>query len=728
MKKTTDALARAKLHLDLGESAEAKKLLIRIDRKYPGEIEVISLLGIITGNEKNYDACVKYFERATRLRPSDVENWYYKGMAHQKMYCHREAISAFTRALKLHPDFFEALHDRANSFREIRFFEEAIADFHRAITLNASRFEVYYNRGITYGLMKRYDDEVSDYHLALALNPHSTESLINLSLAYSLQGNSDKSFEYITKAIEKDNRNPTALAIRAGVFFDRKMFDKAADDCRLALSINPEHPEALSNMAALFEQIRKIEDAVSLLTRLLKHDPNYPFALGRLAHLEAMSNNWKEVERHLPVIRHQLLSKEKVISPFFLLGMCDQPELHLLAAQILLAESFPPHNFPVTKSLHGHHLHRIAYVSNDFHAHATSMLLVGLLEEHDRSRFEIFAISYGPDDDSEMRKRVQASVDKFIDVSGKSDKEIAGIIKNLEIDVAIDLKGFTTGSKLGIFSYRPAPIQVSYLGYPGTTAASYIDFIIADSKVVTEKNRQYFSEKIAYLPHSYQPNDRKRQIPELSLTKAHYGLPNDSIVFASFNNSYKISRSAFSMWLEILRNVPSSVLWLLKTSDIQQKNIIAAASAEGFDCSRIIFAERVAPDENLSRLRLADIYLDNLPYNAHTTASDALWAGVPIFTTAGVSFAGRVAMSLLHAIGMPELVFDNAEEMQSALIEYATSPQKLKILKQKLADNRESSPLFNTALSARHLEMAFDEMLRQEKSEIEFTDFAVAGI
>ncbi|MDY7574178.1 tetratricopeptide repeat protein [Actimicrobium sp. CCI2.3] len=726
MKKITEAVARAKQHLEFGGSAEAKRILAGIDRKHPAQITVISLLGVIAGNEGNYDACAKYFERATRLHPEIVENWYYQGMACQKMQRHAEAISAFSRALQLQPDFFEALHDRANSLRETGLFLESITDFNRAIALDASQFQAFYNRGITYGLMKRYDDEASDYHAALSLNPQSIETLINLSVAYSLLSDHDKSFEYVSKALEKDSRNVAALVIRGELFFDRNIVDKAVDDYRLALSINPNHPAALANIAALFEYLKKPDEAIASLTHLLKYEPGYPFALGRLAHLEAMSCNWVKVEQLVPVIQRRLLLREKVISPFFLLGMVDQPESHLLAAQLQLAESFPPRPALVTISPYLHQRPRIAYVSSDFHAHATSTLMVGLLEEHDRARYDIFAISYGPDDGSAMRQRVRDSVDTFVDVAGKSDKEIARIIKDLEIDIAIDLKGFTTGSKLGIFSYRPAAIQVSYLGYPGTTAAPYIDFLLADSIVVTDENRPYFSEKIAYLPHSYQPNDRQRPIPELSLTRAHYHLPEDGIVFASFNNSYKIARATFSMWLDLLRRVPRSVLWLLKTSDSQQQHLIDSAVAAGLDGSRIVFAARVGSDENLSRLRLADIYLDNLPYNAHTTASDALWAGVPIFTTPGVSFASRVATSLLHALDIPELVFANSDALQLAVIEHATSPEKLAALKQKLAGKKLSSPLFDTALYARHIERAFDEMLRQQKSGTTFSDFHVA--
>lgn len=725
MTKITDAITSAKHHLGLGNNDAAKKILVNLDRKHPALTEVITLLGVITGNEGNYAACAKYFERATKLQPAVIENWYYKGVAFQKMCRHPEAILAFTRALELHKDFFEALHDRANSLRETGSLHDALADLSRAIAIDKSHFQVFYNRGLTHGLLEHYDAEIADYHSALSLCPQSTETLINLSVAYSLAGHPDKSVEYINKALNRDKHSAAALTLRGELFFGKRLYQQAVEDYRVALSIKPDYPAALAGMAALFDALKKPDEAAALLARLLKCEPGYPFAVGRLAHVEAMSCNWQKVEQLLPIIQKRVLMQEKVVSPFHLLGMVDNPELHLLAAKTQLAESFPICQILNVPSDYMHARVRVAYVSNDFHEHATSMLIAGVFEEHSREHYEIFAISYGPDDKSQMRQRIEASVDSFIDVSGKSDKEVAQLMKDLEIDIAVDLKGFTTDSRLGIFSYRPASIQVSYLGYPGTTAAPYIDFLLADSTVVTEKNRKFFSEKIAYLPNSYQPNDRKRNIPELSLTRADYGLPENVIVFASFNNSYKISRAAFALWLDIVRSVPSSVLWLLKTSEIQKQHIISAAKALDFDSDRIVFAARVSPDENLSRLRLADIYFDNLPYNAHTSASDALWAGVPIFTVPGESFASRVAMSLLHALDMAELVFDNAEALKKSVLEHAASPEKLSILKKKIATNKLSTPLFDTSLMTKHIEMAFTEMLLQKRSGNSLSDFSL---
>lgn len=384
--------------------------------------------------------------------------------------------------------------------------------------------------------------------------------------------------------------------------------------------------------------------------------------------------------------------------------------------QLQCAKLWVANNFDLADRLiwqggrYDHDRIRIAYLSADFHGHATGYLIAELFEIHDRSRFELIAFSFGPEDQSEMRQRLSAAFDKFIDVRNASDREVATLARKFEVDIAVDLKGFTTDSRTGVFALRAAPVQVSYLGYPGTMGADYIDYLIADRVLIPAASQKYFAEKIAYLPNSYQVNDRRRRIAEKILTRAELGLPADAFVFCCFNNNYKITPAVFECWMRLLKQVEGSVLWLFEDNASAASNLRKEAQARGLNPERLVFARRMALPEHLARHRLADLFLDTLPCNAHTTASDALWAGLPVLTQIGETFAGRVAASLLTAIGLPELITSTPQAYEDLAIELATNSEKLAAIKRKLADNRLTTPLFDTKLFAKHIEAAYTTM------------------
>jgi predicted O-linked N-acetylglucosamine transferase (SPINDLY family) len=352
---------------------------------------------------------------------------------------------------------------------------------------------------------------------------------------------------------------------------------------------------------------------------------------------------------------------------------------------------------------------RIAYLSADFHTHATASLIAGLFEHHDRSRFEVSAISFGPDDRSAMRARLQAGFEHFHDVRGLGDRDVARLLADKAIDIAIDLKGHTQGARQGILAFRAAPVQVSYLGFPGTSGADFMDYLIADAVVLPPAQQGYFTEKIAYLPHSYQANDFARKIAATPGRQAT-GLPDASFVFCSFNNSWKITAAIFAIWMRLLAAVPGSLLWLIADNDGACANLRRAAAEQGVDPHRLVFAPRLPEPEHLARQRLADLFLDTLPYNAHTTASDALWVGLPVLTCRSASFPGRVGTSLLQAIGLPELVTESLAEYEAAALRLATDPALLQALREKLSRNRLSFPLFDTDRFRRDIEAAYTRM------------------
>jgi predicted O-linked N-acetylglucosamine transferase (SPINDLY family) len=386
------------------------------------------------------------------------------------------------------------------------------------------------------------------------------------------------------------------------------------------------------------------------------------------------------------------------------------------ADQLRCAELFVGDQYPVSANAlwrgvrYAHDSIRIAYLSADFHQHATARLMAGLFELHDRSSFETTALSFGPADDSDMRRRLQRSFDRFVDVRMKTDQEIAELVRKLEIDIAIDLKGFTQDGRTNIFAQRAAPIQVSYLGYPGTMGAEYIDYIIADRVVIPHEHRRAYAEKVVYLPESYQANDAKRRIAERPPTRMEAHLPEKGIVFCSFNGNYKITPDVFDVWMRLLREVEGSVLWLIEASATAVDNLRREAGKRGISVERLVFAPKTDLESHLARHSLADLFLDTLPYNAHTTASDALWAGLPVLTCLGSTFPSRVAASLLHAVELPELITRSLEEYEALALKLARDPMLLSSLKAKLANNRVICPLFDTDRFARHIEAAYRMM------------------
>jgi predicted O-linked N-acetylglucosamine transferase (SPINDLY family) len=359
---------------------------------------------------------------------------------------------------------------------------------------------------------------------------------------------------------------------------------------------------------------------------------------------------------------------------------------------------------------------RVGYLSGEFRQQATSLLLVGVLEHHDTEQFDIYAIDNGWDDLSETRRRINDAVPRRINIGERNDAEALAAIRENRIDVLVNLNGYFGQGRTRLFAQRAAPVQVNYLGYPGTLGARYMDYIIADQHVLPVDHRAFYSEKVVYLPNCYQANDRSKQIATRIFDRRECGLPAEGVVFCCFNNVYKITPGIFDCWMRILKHVDGSVLWLLEDSASAAANLAKEAVARGVSADRIVFAERLPLPEHLARHRCADLFLDTLPYNAHTTASDALWAGLPVVTCRGETFAGRVASSLLHNLHLPELITATLEDYVRLAIELATHPEKRAAIKQKLADNRLTTALFDTALFTRHIETAYAAMVERHKA------------
>ena len=478
-----------------------------------------------------------------------------------------------------------------------------------------------------------------------------------------------------------------------------------------AIHINPRVASAHNHRGFALQSLRRLDEALDSYDRALALNTPVDFLPGLRLYTQMQLGHWDTYPERLKALEAALPLGAKVSVPFYILSWLDTPHLHLHAAKTFTQSQRPPQAaLGAFKARAYDGKIRIAYYSSDFCNHAVSYLVAELFESHDRQQFEVYAMSFGLRKSDEMRHRIASAIEHFIDVAEKTDLEVAKLSRELGIDIAIDLNGFTTHARTGIFAYRCAPVQVNYLGYPGSMGAPYIDYIIADQTIIPETLQQYYTEKIVYLPHSYQANDSKRIVSDRRFTRPEVGLPENAFVFCCFNNIYKILPDIFTLWLDLLRSVPGSVLWLLDDNPTAVSNLRKEAEARGIDPTRLVFAQKKHLSDHLARHRLADLFLDTFPYNAHTTASDALWAGLPVITLMGQSFASRVGASLLNALDLPELITKSKSEFFAKALEFANDQGLRSGIRDKLAHNRTTKPLFKGWIFAKHLEKAYFEM------------------
>jgi predicted O-linked N-acetylglucosamine transferase (SPINDLY family) len=562
--------------------------------------------------------------------------------------------------------------------------------------------------GVVAAQRAEYEKAIEFFSASINALPENAVAHSNLGNVYAKLRQFDRALGAFEEAARLDPQDAETWSNAGIVFFELKRFEEAIALYDKALAIDPNYAEALCNKGNALDELKRYEEAIDCYEKTLSINPNIDWAPGVWMHLKLKVSAWENLEANVEVLLAKVAAGEKVSNPFPLLAMSDDPMLHRQASEIFAHCQYPSNSTlgVINKHPKGEKI-RIGYFSADFHNHATGYLLAELIELHDKNQFELIGISFGPNQDDEMRIRLQQSFDQFIDASTMSDIEIAQLSRHLKIDIAVDLKGFTQNCRAGIFAYRAAPIQLSYLGYPGTMSAGYIDYLIADKTLIPQEAQQGYSEKIAYLPNSYQANDRKRIISDKQFTKAELGLPEQGFIFCSFNNNYKILPATFEIWMRILKAVDGSVLWLYEDNAAAANHLRQEAEKRGVHPSRLVFAKRMPLAEHLARHQLADLFIDAFPCNAHTTASDALWAGLPVLTLMGNSFASRVAASLLNAIGLPELVTSTPQAYEALAIEIAKNPEKLTALKQKLASNRLTTPLFDTPQFTNDLERAY---------------------
>ena len=613
-----------------------------------------------------------------------------------------EAIACYDRAVALAPDYFEAWNNRGNALRVAGRLDHALKSFDAAIRLKPDYAEAHVNRGIALAQGKRPEEAIASYDRALAINPASAE-------AHNNRGNALKDLKRIPEALASYDaairlrpNYANAYVNRGNALKDARRAEEAIASYDQAIALAPNLAEAFANRGIVLKGLKRFDEALASHERALQVKPGYRLAMAEAANLRAQMCLWDG-----PTLT-DLPDEGEAIPPFYMLQV-DDPERQLACARTWAEARFPAEQAQAFGAPKGDRI-RVGYFSADFHNHATMYLMAGLFERHDRSRFEIHAFSYGAQAQDAMRGRLEGAVNAFHDVGHLSDAAIAALARAQGIDIAVDLKGHTEDTRAGLFAHRAAPVQVGYLGFPGTTGAEFIDYMLADAVTVPEGDERFYSERIVRLPGCYQINDDGRAISDRASTRAELGLPEDGFVFCCFNNNYKITPAEFDIWMRLLTAVEGSLLWLLQDNGWAADNLRREAQARGVDPARLLFATRMPMAEHLARQRCADLFLDTFAVNAHTTASDALWAGLPVLSKLGRSFSARVAGSLLHGIGMPELVTETAADYESRAIELARDPTKMDAIRRKLATNRATAPLFDTARTTHAIEQAYEAM------------------
>jgi len=660
-----------------GHLAQAKAIYTSLLEENSANADAWHLLGMVAYQERDYALASDLIHKAIALNPNMAGFHSNLGLVLRELGQFEAALASYQKSLSLRPGVAETYNNQGNAYAAVQKYKEAIESYDLAIRFKPDYATAHYNRGNTLFRIRKLVEAIASYDKAIKLQPDYHQAF--------------------------DNRGIT--------FKEMAHFAKAIADHDQAIRIKPDYVEAHYNRALALCELKDMESAAVSFQNALALDAGYPFLLGAHLHHAMQLCSWEGLRVGLQALKDHVRVARPVTTPFVVTGLQDDPGLHREVAKIYIQTRYPqsdalgaiPSRAPAQKI-------RIGYYSADFRNHAIAYLIAEMLEKHDKNAFEIYAFKLNPGPPDETSARLFAAVTQVIDLSDKSDKSAAQLSRALNIDIAVDLGGHTVDSRTGIFAHRCAPVQVNYLGFPGTLGATYYDYILADATVIPEDQRQHYLEKVVYLPHCYQPNDAQRKISERIFSRSELRLPEHGFVFCCFNNGYKILPETFDGWMRILHAVEGSVLWLLDHNALATRNLQREAQARGIDAHRLIFAARMPLADHLARHRLADLFIDTLPYNAHTTASDALWAGLPVLTCMGTTFAARVAGSLLRAMDLPELITHTQAAFEARAIALAKDPSELSEIQSKLRVHRDTSPLFDAALFTRHIEEAYRTM------------------
>ena len=671
-----------------------------------------------------FDAALESYDRAVALQPMHANALNNRASVLIRLQRFEFALESSERALHAQPEFAEAFNNRGIALRALDYLPEALANFERAIALKPLYADAYNNLGVVQRELERLAEALASFDRAIEIKSDYAEAHDNRGVVLRKLNRLDNALACHQRALTIDSGIHDFHLNFSAALYDLGRFQEALASAEKALKlltastrIDKEHvlTRAYKNHALALGALGRPRESVESYERALALSPNESFLRGVCRHARMRTCDWVDMDVGLTELTVAIECGAPAITPFAALALFDSPRLQRKVAECWVREDIrlqsPP---PQPLRYPEHRKVRVGYFSADFRGHAVSALTAELFELHDRTQFDLIAFSLGRDSDDTLGKRIQQAFDYFAPLAERTDEEVVASARRLEIDIAVDLGGYTQHARPRVFALRAAPVQVSYLGYLGTSGGSFMDYLLADEVLVPRELRRHYSEKIAYLP-SYQANDSRRPGPDRLVTRSELGLPATGFVFCCFNSSFKILPETFASWMRILAATRDSSLLLLADSDAAKHNLRRHATHAGIDPDRLVFVDRAPYGEYLARLQLADLFLDTLPYNAGTVASDALWIGLPVLTCAGDSLAARMGASLLTAVGLPELVATTRADYERRAIELAGDPTLIRSLRSRLSGSRSSAPLFDTSRLARSLEALYLRMYRRHR-------------
>ena len=699
------------LHV-LGRFDEALQSLERALQRQPQMLEALNNRGNTLSLLGRHDEAIASFDRALALRPDYVEALYNRGNALHAAGRLAEALAAYDGVIAARPDIAQAHNNRARVLQDLGRQDEALAGYDRAVALVPAYVQAIVGRGTARLALAQPAAALVDFDAALRVDPHGAAAHEGRGGALLALRRAEEAAHAFTRCLELDATRLDARIQRGNAWHELRRHDDAIADFDAVLAVTPDAAGVACNRGNALLELKRYDEAAQAYERVLALDAAWPYAIGKQLHAQSMACDWRGLDALVAQVERGLAEGRAVIEPFAYAALATDPMAARRCAELFAADQFPAQEALVAPGQPlGNAKIRIGYLGGEFRNQATSILAAELFELHDKTRFELVMFDNGWDDGSTLRRRMNAAFDEIVPIAALADDAAARAIAERRIDILVNLNGYFGLGRTGVFARRPAPVQVNYLGFPGTLGAPYLDVIVTDGEVVPAGEEGACTERVLRLPHSYQPNDRQRAIAPPT-TRAALGLPEDAIVFACFNNTYKILPAMFASWMRILASVATGVLWLLEDNDAATRHLRAAAQSHGIDPARLHFAPRIRLDEHLARQACADLFLDTLPYNAHTTASDALWAGLPVLSCRGTTFPGRVGASLLHALGLAdELLVDDVAAYESRAIALAREPARLARVRERLAQARATAPLWDTPAYARALEALYEQVL-----------------
>ena len=688
-----------------GRLGEAEFVYGQILQRQPRHFDALHSLGIIACETGQIERGIDLIGKALRMQPGVAEAHNNLGNALTTAGQFSKALLSFARAVALKPDFAEAHNNRGVLLSRLGRQEEAIACFNKALALRPDYAEACGNRGIAQEALLRHADAIASHERAIALSPRFAAAHYNLGVSLQSVHRLREAAAAYDRAIALRPDFAEAYANRGNVQQALSRHQEAVANCDAAIALRPDYAEAHQNRGISLQVLGRHQEAIASLEHALALSPTLDFLAGDLVYAKLQICDWQGLDRLAAGIVAAVGRGERAIAPFTSLVLLDAPDIQHQAARIYAQARcpMPQPAGPIPWQTPGDRI-RIGYFSADFRDHPVSELLVEVFENHSRTRFEAIGFALGPPAADPLRARIATALDEFHEVQDLSDPEIAAFARSRGIDIAIDLGGLTTGARPGIFTHRAAPVQISYLGYLGTIGTPAMDYLIADRVILPDASRADFTEQVITLP-VYQANPRQRPLSTRP-RRADLGLPEQGFVFCCFNNPYKITPQQFDLWMRILRRVDGSVLWLSVRDDATAGNLRREAAARGIDSTRLVFAGWAPRANYLARYQLADLFLDTHPYNAGTTASDALWVGLPVLTRLGATFAGRMAASLLHAVGLDGLVAASADAFETRAVALASDATELGEIRARLLAHRATYALFDTERFVRSFEDA----------------------